>query len=350
MTKKRRNYFKGKVSEDARRQKRRRSFGYLNLPKGIETLSIEEDTRMIYLDFLPYEVTDEKHPDRNEAEDIATPGSLWYKRPFKVHRSVGVDNDTVVCPKSIGKQCPICDYVKERMDKGGDWDDVKDAAAKLRNLYVVVPIDSKEHDEIPYVWDMSQFCFQDVLNEELEINEENDVFPDLEEGKTAAIKLKWESFGRNTFPKARNISFEERKPYKESILDEIPNLDEILVVLSYDEIKTMFFELDTEEPAEQVDEEPVKHKHRQDDDEEEPVHRDRDDEEEQEEKKEIKRTRTTTPKEGEEQQRPRRRKDKEENPCPHDHNFGEDWDNTNDCEDCDKYDDCYDKYLELNKD
>ena len=79
MKKQRKSNFRDKTTSDVKRQKRRRSFGYLNLPKGVKTFGIEEDTRKVTLDFLPYEVTDERHPDRDDQMDVATPGSLWYK-------------------------------------------------------------------------------------------------------------------------------------------------------------------------------------------------------------------------------------------------------------------------------
>jgi len=346
--------FRGKVSQDAKRQAKRGS-SYLDIPKDVKVLTIEDDTRLIHLDFLPYEVTDEKHPDRNDKSKIAMPGALWYKRPFRTHRNVGVNNETIICLKSISKKCPICEWVREKMDKGGDWDDVKEIASKPRNLYIVVPVDSKDYDEVPHVWDMSHFLFQEILNEELEINEENDVFPDLEEGKTAIIKLKWEKFGRSPYPKARDIKFEDRDPYDEKILDEVPNLDELLNVLSYEEIKNKFFEMDDEEVDNRATDE-------DDDEKEERVTRERkpkptrgkkepesedndDDKQEPEEKDKPRRTSTSR------SSSRSRRKDKadDDNPCPHDHKFGTDWDDKDECADCKKYDECMDEYGKQNK-
>ena len=98
MSKKRTSSFRGKVSSDAKRQKTAgASYGYLNLPKGVSVYSPEPGSKNVKLDFLPYIVTDERHPDRNEELKVALPDSLWYKRPFKTHRNVGVDNDAVIC-------------------------------------------------------------------------------------------------------------------------------------------------------------------------------------------------------------------------------------------------------------
>ena len=77
MSKQRKSNFRGKVSRDAKRQKKA-SYGYLNLPKGVKMFNNKEGVKEILLDFLPYEVTDQKHPDRNDKFEIALPGSLWY--------------------------------------------------------------------------------------------------------------------------------------------------------------------------------------------------------------------------------------------------------------------------------
>ena len=110
--------FRGKVGADAKKQQKSgSSYGYLNLPKGISVFSPKPDTR-VKLDFLPYEVTDKLHPDRDVDKDIAMVGDLWYKRPFKIHRSIGSENDKVICLTSVKKKCPICEYVEAQLKAG----------------------------------------------------------------------------------------------------------------------------------------------------------------------------------------------------------------------------------------
>ena len=99
--------FKEAVGKDVeRREKKKQGFGYLQLPKGIDMWKAEPKSKA-YLDIIPYEVTDENHPDAIPDEGIAVPGTLWYKRPFHIHRNIGADNDSVVCLKTISKSCPI---------------------------------------------------------------------------------------------------------------------------------------------------------------------------------------------------------------------------------------------------
>lgn len=246
--------FLGKVSRNTQQQKQKSSsFGYLNLPNGVSVF--KEEPGRFQLDILPYEVTDERHPDRDEEFEIAIPGSLWYKRPFKRHNSIGSDNARVVCPSSIGKKCPICEYRAKLLKEGANWKDEEVRALRPsdRNLYVVVPIGHSKFDEVPHVWDISHSLFQTKLNDELEEDEENGVFPDLQDGKTLKIRFAEAEMGRNKFAETSRIDFEDRDPYKDSILDKVPNLDEILEIKSYAELERMF--LQTEDAADEPDKE-----------------------------------------------------------------------------------------------
>lgn len=251
-TKKKTSKFRGKTGQDARRQKTAgSSYGYLLLPKGVSVFK-ETPGKRAYIDIMPYEVTDPKHPDRNEELEIATVGEQWYKRPFMIHRNVGVDNDAVVCLRSFGKKCPICEHRALRAKEGAGKDDLKLLNAAKRNLYAVIPKKNKDFDEEVHVWDISQFLFQNLLNDELEEDEEYEVFPDLEDGLTLKVRFDSKTIGTSKpFADASRIDFEKRKkPYKESILSKVPNLDGMLTELSYSEMERLFFEIEDEDSSE----------------------------------------------------------------------------------------------------
>jgi len=237
--------FADKVRANIEKQKSQKSqYGYLKLPKGVNVFKEEPGSR-VKLDILPYVVTDPNHPDRDDELGIAVPGALWYKRPFKLHRNIGYNNMPLVCPTSIGKRCPICEYKQRLLKEGKDWrdDSVKALKTYLRNLYIVVPLDNKNYEERPYVWDISDHLFQNKLSTELEENPEYANFPDLEDGYTLRIRFTEEQFGKNKFADTSRIDFEKReKKYDKSILDKVPNLDEVLVVLSYEQIEAKFFD------------------------------------------------------------------------------------------------------------
>ena len=253
MKKRSKSSFKGKVQQDAERQRAAgSSYGYLNLPTKVSVFSPEPGSRT-KLDFMPYLVTDKNHPDRDPELDIAMPGTLWYKRPFKVHRNVGAgDGDTEVCPTSIGKKCPICELRAKRLREGAEKSETDELKYSQRVLYVVIPIEHKKFESKPHIFDISQWNFQNMLNEELEEDEDNGVFPDLEEGKTLKIRWASKTIGKGKpFSEASRIDFLERDiEYDESILKSIPNLDEVLNVKSYEELEAKFLEMEDDEEDE----------------------------------------------------------------------------------------------------
>lgn len=351
--------FKGKVKKDTEKQKS--SSGgraYLNLPRGVKLYNVEADTRRVKLDFLPYVVSDKNHPNRDDKNEIALPGSLWWRRPIMVHGNVGAENERVLCLRSVGKKCPICEYQKKRYAEGAPKEETKEYYPQDRSLFIVRPID-QDMDEEPMVWDMSDKMFLDILRDELEEDDSNEIFPDLEEGKTLQISLKWNTIGEKgkPFPEARSITFLDREPYDEKILKEVPDLDNVLNVLTYDEIFNKFFEIDAEETGKElkdVDEEKPERKKR--------FHKEERNEEEKEEepprsfrreRKVDKEEKTEKPAESERRRRgvdvepkeekSERRSHSQKDKCPHGYKFGVDTDKFNECDKCDLWDDCVDE-------
>ena len=245
---KRKSKFRGKVASNTQKQRTQgSSYGHLQLPKGVNIFKEEPGGRAL-LDFIPYIVKDENHMDRDEREGIAIPGNeetdLWYKKPYRLHRNIGSENKSVVCPTTWGRKCPICEYKATKLKDGVDYDEVRDLKPSLRNLYLVVPLEMKDYKEEMHIWDFSQFLFQEKLNEELDENEDYCSFPDLEEGLSVRIRFSEEKFGKNSFASTSRIDFEERESqYDEDMLDSVPCLDDIVVCPSYEEVEALFFEL-----------------------------------------------------------------------------------------------------------
>lgn len=375
---KKKSRFKGAVSRNAERQARGASqYGYLRLPKGVNIFKEEPRTR-VEIDIIPYVVTCDNHPDKDEEYGIAVKGELWYKRPYWLHRGVGPNNQSVVCPSSVGKPCPICEYRAQLLKDGAKWDDdtVKALKPSMRNLYVVIPKNDKNYPEEPHIWGISQFLFQDKLNEEIQENEEYETFPDLEEGYTLRIRFTEGSFGSNKFAEVSRIDFIERKkPYDESILEKIPSLDDILEILPYSTIEAMFFGnmSPDEDEDKEYDDDDVKKKKRKveededidddmeeeededgeddedidddDDDDEDEVdeedEEDDEDDEEDEEEDDKKKSKKSPPKRQQPQQKPSKvTKGKGKNKCPYGHEFGVDNDSYDDCDNCEVWEKC----------
>jgi hypothetical protein len=250
--------FSGKVRDNAQKTKQTgASFGYLNLPKGISMFSPEPGGKC-HLDFMPYVVSSPKHPDGIE------PGEIWYKRPFKAHRNIGVEKDSVICLTSIGKKCPICEYRTQMIKEGRDKVETDALKPSARNLYVVIPKKNKKLEEKPHLFDISQAMFQNLLAEELEENESNEVFPDLEQGYT--LKIRWDSKtigGSKPFAEASRIDFEDRDdPYSEDIMEDIPDLDAVLNIMTYQALEKKFLEMEDEEDGSEGEHEAPKQEKR----------------------------------------------------------------------------------------
>jgi hypothetical protein len=230
----------------------------LNLPKGVNVFKETPGDKEM-MDILPYVVTDQAHMDRNDEDEIAVPETEWYKKPFLLHRNIGAgaNNDSYVCRRTIGKKCPICEFRAKRQSEGAEQEELNALKVSLRNLYYVVPLKNKDYDAQPHIWDISQFCFQAMLNDELEENEDNGVFPDLDEGLTLRVRFSKESFAGNSFAKASRIDFDERdEQYGEDYIKNLPSLDDVLVIHDYDKLHNVFYELEDEpEPEDDVEEE-----------------------------------------------------------------------------------------------
>jgi hypothetical protein len=92
--------------------------------------------------------------------------------------------------------------------------------------------------------------FHQCLKERLDENDDNEIFPDLNEGKTLELTFKWDTIGKKgkPFPETVWIEFLDREPWDEDVLNDVPNLDEIIQnsVLTYAELKAIYFATDVE--------------------------------------------------------------------------------------------------------
>jgi hypothetical protein len=348
--------FQGKIGRSAQRQKREgKSYGYLILPKKVNVFK-EEVTAgrtRIDLDILPYLVTSSNHPDKEEG---AVKGEYWYRRPYWVHHNVGTGNKTMICPKTFGNPCPICEYRQNQFKDENIKKDQIIPKPQMKNIYAVVVLNHKDYDKTTiYIWDIAHGNFQSTLIDDLAERPELEIFPNLEDGLTLSIRFNEEVFNKNKFAQAGRIDYIERDySYPESILEQVPALDEILKVSSYKEIEEVFLGIDDEnEEEEQEEKQPAQRQRKTID----RISKQEDPDEESEEPEEeekprrgpvstLSRQKTPTP--------TRRRREKEEpetesvEGCPKDHTFGKDWDDFPDCEGCPVFEECGTEYERLN--
>lgn len=335
---------KDKAKKKAERNMNRGGSSYLALPENTERFKPKKGT--FNLDFLPYRVTVDTHPEVDE-------GEFWYQRTFFVHYGIGSDSNAFICPKTIKKPCPICDHVKELFNSDNDEDVelAKNIKAKERELYNVINLD--DQDKGVQLFEYSYHLFGKALDEE--INEGDDDlggFAELEGGKTVSVSFRKKTFGKNEFFETRKIEFDERDDYDEDILDDVYDLDELLVIKDYKTLQKALYDLDDEdtddeEEEEEKEEKPKKSskksskkadkksskssKKSEKDDEE-----DEEDEEEEEKPKKSKSKKSS--KKSSTKKKGKKKVGAKE--CPHGHTFGEDVDEYDECGDCEKWADC----------
>ena len=207
---------------------------WLRLPKGITAYRPERAGGM-KLDIVPYEVKTASHPDRVES------GTLWYKYPFMVHYSVGVNNESVACPVSVGKHCPICE---QRAKLAKNWDENEETVRSLTpQKWVAYNIIDPDDSDGIRVFLFSRGKFAEFLeNELLEGDEANLNFYDVtDDGRTIKVRFSEETYEGRKFLKATRIDFIPRSAMDEDeVISKVACLDEILVIYDYKQLERMF--------------------------------------------------------------------------------------------------------------
>jgi len=253
---------------------------WFNLDKDVEVWSPDKKGKY-NLDILPYEVKTDKHPEQGIEK-----GVLWFRTEFTVHYGLGIEQVSIVCPRSIGQKCRVCDEA-ERLSKE-DYEENEEVIRGLRGQkWVLMNILHPETDEVA-IFAMSKGKFDNPLREELqeEENEEHLDFYQAEDGgRTLKVRFSEKSFMGNKYLQATNIEFLKREDMdEEDILEKVFDLDSILNVLPSTKIESMFMQGDDE------DEDEVKPKARKrkvkDEEPEEEIEEEEDFEEEEEEEEE----------------------------------------------------------------
>lgn len=350
MAKKKDGMFSGRTARSM--EKPKNAYGYLKIPNELNVFKPEGSTEVVF-DILPYPVTDENHMDNRKYEDDAQAGNFWWKRPVKVHKNVGPEDISIICPTTIGKKCPICEEGARLRKAGKEWDDIKDIFPKDRTLFLISMIDGSEC-EIDYptgdlfLMDQSYHTFTKYLLEEVDRAIDNDNFPDPYDGLSLRVFFRSKKIGKNAFCEAGKIDFEERETqYDEEFITGLPSLDDTMVIKDYKEIEALFFgmeELDDgdTDKEELADEEPAPKREKKST-RSTPRSTPKKKEEPEEEKKPTPKAKKPTPKKKEEAV-------EEEVVCPIEGlTFGKDHDQYNECDTCKIWDDCKEAFAEISK-
>ncbi len=242
-----------RLREDAEEQQSGGQSTLFNMPEGTQFLDIEAGK--YYLDILPYVVSKTDHHKVGKGEQ-------WMRVIFGVHRNVGPDNKTYICPKkTVNKKCPICEqYVRDLEEHGKDDESVKGLKVKMKHLYNVIDLDAagKKKDKVQIMY-ISPFCFGDLVDEDLKEAEDEDLvwdYPWLKGGATLKVRFVDKKFMKTKYVKATKVEYEERDDYDEDILDETVDLDSVLIIPTYDELRNAFLDITDKDTEQNDDNEP----------------------------------------------------------------------------------------------
>lgn len=228
-----------KVMERAKASKNRSGGSTtVALPEGFKDMPFFKPEKDVYmLDVIGYVITDPNHPEGID------PGYIWHSRRYFRHGNIGAEENSYVClAKTFGKRCPICDYAKLGKNNGTlDKKQLDELRAKERGLFCVIDRDDKE--EKIQLWDVSHHHFGKMLAAELPDVDDPQAakFYEPDSGYSLRVRFAKESFNGRDFWKPERIDFKTRKQdYPDSILEEVPPLDDILIELSYNQLEEIF--------------------------------------------------------------------------------------------------------------
>lgn len=185
------------------------------------------------VDIIPYKA--------GKNDTFCDPGEETYTFSYKHHR-IGPGGQDIICPSMYGKPCPACEYGNE-LYKNGD-DESKKFYARTRHLYnIVCRSSSEEKAKGVQVWDVSSFYFEEKLLAIAKIpaldGEPEKIidFADPKRGKSVKFKIVGAA-SKNDFDEYLGHGFIDRRyQIDKDVLREAKTLDELVVILSYNEIK-----------------------------------------------------------------------------------------------------------------
>jgi len=184
--------------------------------------------------------------------DKIKPGDIVYFLDIWVHKGVGPNEATVVCPaKNYNKPCPICEHVAELRREDADKDTINEIKAKRRTVYNIEVLDSDEEQRKGVqIWDVAHFFMQQHLAGRAKSKKTGKFihFADPDTGK----EVYFERSGDKTSTSFSNHTFEERDGYvvSDDLLNKCKCLDDMLTIYDYETLKKMHWGEDAEEGEE----------------------------------------------------------------------------------------------------
>ena len=133
---------------------------YIRLPEGVEFFKPEKGNNE--LDIIPFEMTATKSiPDGKNGSLDLQKGDLWSCRTIYVHRNIGSEEKSYICPRTVKKPCPICEARAALMKSANATDEEIDALKyQVKDLFNVIDLTSKEKEI--QILEFSHYNFRDI--------------------------------------------------------------------------------------------------------------------------------------------------------------------------------------------
>lgn len=199
--------------------------------------------------------------EAGKGNPYADAGEFHYERTYYLHPRVGGPNGKAYgCPRRMeDRKCPVCEE-QATMSQDPDADEAnrKSLIPKQRQLFLIR--DHAEPDKGLQLWECSYHLFGKLLDSRIKNSDEEDgyeffYYPDAD-GMTLKVTFEEETnpFGKHL--EAKHIDFVPRKnKLPVEIAEHGVCLDSIVKVPSYDELRSVFLQLD---PATEEEEEALR--------------------------------------------------------------------------------------------
>lgn len=190
------------------------------------------------LDIIPFLAGPNHHQVRE--------GEPTYLLDIWVHQKVGMDENDVVClARNYNEPCPICEYINEQRLKKDLSEDAEEALKTLnpkrRCLYNVVCYDStREEDRGVQLWEVAHFLFEKKILSVARNPRGGGFVPFSSPDNGRSIYFEREGSGITNTQYLGHKFIERQAEITDEILEDAYILDDLVIKLSYEEIKEAF--------------------------------------------------------------------------------------------------------------
>lgn len=229
---------------------------FLKIPPGMSVYKPKVGKAV--LDIVPY-VVGGLNPNADE-------GLLYWELTFWVHKGIGPNQSTFVCPaRTLEEPCPVCEE-KARIMKSNPGDEEFEAAKQLNpkewQLFQIRDRNNKEKGI--QLLPLSFHRFGDKIKDAIDAGSEADQWEHFwhpgADGKLLNVNWAEDSAGGgHKYVRAKTVIFNDRpQPLPDWLIDKGVILDDILIILDYDKLSDLYAvgETTEEEEAPEEDEAP----------------------------------------------------------------------------------------------